>query len=568
MLVRLTIFLFLGGKLFAGNLKVDVNPRTPQVNSSYTVTFRVTTKNNEGPVVSFNPQGAEVLNKHSKGMSMRTRFLNGRLFTEKEVIYTYELVSSKVGMAWLRNINVKVDGKDMAYPDIKIRIAREAQRLKNFFVEAKVSKKDIFVGEGITVKYYVYSRGNVKSYELKSFPKLKKFLKRFVDRPERTQNVEVGGQVFRRDLLYSARVFAETPGEYRIDPIRVRLEYTKSTSNNPFNINLSFHRSQSKNLRSKEIKINVKPLPEAPSDGSFTGLVGKHSFKLLQGKSRYLVNEAIELKFEVIGEGALEVYNGPGIYTHPDLEEFETSSDLRITNSDDASKVYEYTYLARDSLKIENRNITLSYFNPEKILYEKVTLAISGLNVLGGGVVQNHSFRTKEKEEIAEEVVKNNKKQLTGIVGPIFSENLFNKLTALKYVNGFLGVVICLLLGSFSLGRESKNIHFDKAQRIVKSLQEGKGSYSDIFQLFHLVRGESEWPLEEFIKKQKFSTQTSKYLLKLVQAAEDSSYLKGEGTFKFEYEKRPFQELLALMLKKGRSVGREQYLLRKKNENY
>ena len=552
MLFRLIILLLIIGKLFAGDLKIDVNPRSPQVNSSYTVAFRLTTKNNKEPVVSFNPQGAEVINKKSKGMSVRTKFLNGRLFTEKEFIYTYELVSFKVGTSWIRNINVNVGGRTISHPDIKIKIGREVQKLKNFFVEAKVSKKNIFVGEGITVKYYVYSRGNVKNYELKSYPKLKKFLKRFIDRPERAQNVEVGGQVFRRDLLYSARVFAETPGKYRIDPIRVRIEYSKNTSNNPFNIKFSFHRMASKNLRSKEIEINVKPLPMAPSDGSFTGLVGKHSFKLFQGKSRYLVNEAIELKLEVAGEGALEAYNGPAIYTHPDLEEFETSSDLRTINADTASKAYEYTYLARDSLKIENRKIILTYFNPEKILYEKVTLTTLGLDIWGrGGGVQNDSFRAKEEEGIPQEVITNNKKKLTGIVGPIFTESLFGKLAALKYVNVFLGMVICLLLASFFLWRESKNIYFDQAQKIVKSLQEGRASYSDIFQLFHLVRGESKESLEEFIKKQKFSTQTIRYLLKLVEAAEDRSYLKGEGIFKFKYDKRPFQELLALTFKKG-----------------
>ena len=554
MLFRLIVLLLVTGKLFAGDLRIDVTPRFPQVDSSYTVTFRLTTKKNEGPVVSFDSQGAEVISKKSKGVSVRTKFLNGRLFTEKEFIYSYELVSSKVGTSWIRNISVNVGGEKISHPNIKIKIGREVQKLKNFFVEAQASKKDIFVGEGITVRYYVYSRGNVKNYELKSYPKLKKFLKRFIDRPERAQNVEVEGQVFRRDLLYSARVFANTPGKYRIDSIRVRVEYSKNMSNNPFNINFSLNRTMSKSLRSKEIKINVKPLPVAPSDGSFTGLVGKHSFKLSQGKNRYLVNEAIELKLEVAGEGALEAYNGPAIYTHPDLEEFETSSDLRIINADTASKVYDYTYLARDSLKMMSGEIGLTYFNPEKILYEKVTLPTLGLDIVGSGVLRSGSLRAKEKEGSEREVILSDEKKLTGIVGPVFTEGLFSKLSALKYVNVFLGVVICLLLASFFLWRESKNICFDEAQRIVKSLQEGRASYSDIFQLFHLVRGESDESLDEFIKKQKLSTRTSKYLLKLVETAEDLSYLKGEGMFKFKYDKKPFQELLALIFKKHKYV--------------
>lgn len=550
MSLRVIILLLFAGELFANGFKIDVNPRRPQVGSSYTVTFRVTTRKSEDPIISFDPQGAQVLNKQSRGMSMRTKFVNGKLFTEKEVIYIYELISPQVGTTLLKNIKVKMGGRELSHPDIKIRIGREIRQVKNFFVEAKVSKENVFVGEGITVKYYIYSRGNVKNYELQSYPKLKKFLKRFIDRPERAQNVEVEGQVFRRDLLYSARVFAEVPGRYYVDPIRVRVKYLKSRVNNPFDVNFSFQRILSKNLRSKQIKINVEPLPTAPPDINFTGLVGKHSFKLVQGKKRYLVNEAIELKLEVTGGGALEAYNGPAIYNHSGLEEFETSSDLRILNADTASKVYEYTYLARNSLQIEDRKITLTYFDPDKMAYEGASLDILGLNVLGSRTTPNSFFSTKEEVGSEGKVIENREKQSSGIVGPIFTEGLFSKLTALKYINGFLGLIICLLIGSFFLLRKSKNFNFEQARKIVKSLQEGKASYSDIFQLFHLIRGESKEPLEEFIKKQGFSTETQRYLLELIQAAEDLSYLRGAGTFKFQYDKRPFQELLTSTLVK------------------
>ena len=101
--------------------------------------------------------------------------------------------------------------------------------------------------------------------------------------------MEVSGEVFRRDLLYAAKVFAERPGTYRIDPIKLRIKYLQGRANhNPFRFNLSLQRMATANIQSRQVKVEVRPLPPAPAGSNFTGLVGKHTFKLLQAKNRYL----------------------------------------------------------------------------------------------------------------------------------------------------------------------------------------------------------------------------------------------------------------------------------------
>ena len=551
MRLRLVIYLIFIGKVLANNsIKVDIHPRVPQVNSSYTVTFHIMTKSDEEPIVNFTPEGSEVQGPHSRGVSMRTKFLNGKLFTEKEVTYSYELVSSNAGFAKLKDIKVTIGKREHTHPNVRIRITRDLQRKKDFFAEAKVSKEEIFVGEGITVKYYIYSRGLVKGYELRSYPKLKKFLKRFIDLRERSKNVEIGGEIFRRDLLYAARVFAERPGRYRIDPISLKVKYSKNRGQNPLSLNFSFQRILKKNIQSRPIKIKVRPLPPSPPNTNFTGLVGKHSFKLRQGKTRYLVNEAIELELEVIGGGALEAYNGPDIYHHPDLEEFETSSDLRVLNSDKASKIYEYTYLARNSFKSSKRQIGLTYFDPETESYKEVLLIIPGLSVLGGAISQvSNPLQEKENKKKSSEGPNGPSSE---VVGPIFNDSFFGNLITVKYINYFLGTVLIIFLLSLFLKTKKKtNLHIKEAEQVVNSLKQGEGTYSDIFRLFHLVRGESGSPLDIFIKTQGFSRESQEYLLKLVESAESFSYFKGDRVFRFKYSRKPFQELLVYIAKKG-----------------
>ncbi|MCY4643656.1 MAG: BatD family protein [Bacteriovoracales bacterium] len=542
------ILIFSIGESFAIHLDIDVEPRRPRVNSSYTVTFRIAVKDDEDPRVDFNTIGMNAIGRPSRGISVRTKFINGKLLTEKELTYSYKFMSKKEGDAVIKDIKVKIGSKSSSFPDVKIKISADVGKLKSFFVEAEVPKREVFVGEGITIKYYMYSKGNVKNYELKSYPKLSKFLKRFINRPERAQSVEIGGEIFRRDLLYAARVFPEKPGKYYIDPMSVRVEYSKTSTTNPFSLNFSFHRIMVKNIHSEEVIIVAKPLPPAPLGINFTGLVGKHSFKLTQAKNRYVVNEAIEINLEVSGGGALEAYTPPGIYTHPEMEEFEMSSDLRIIDMEKASKIYEYTYLPRNPLEIKASKMELVYFDPDEMLYKKIDFNIPGLVAKGlsdsslpsvdnkGPHIENKNFENKNNPG-------------SGIVAPIWSYDLFNKLNALRYINVFLLLILFGLILSFLLFRKTKNSRFEMAKRIVKSLRRGEVTYSDIFQLFQLARMESQEPLEVFIKKQNFSKKTQDYLLDLVKSSEKFFYLKGEETFRFKYDKGPFSELLSFISK-------------------
>ena len=562
MLFRMVILIvILMSQAFGSGFNIDINPRNPQVDSSYTVTFTVVVEGDEEPVISFKSKGAKIIGRQSRGVSMRTKFVNGRLFTEKQIIYSYELESSSIGSAWLKDIKVKVSGKIMRRPDLKIDISKKPASLKNFFVQAEVDKDEIFVGEGLTVKYYIYSRRNVRNYELTDYPKLKKFFKRFINRPEESRNIEINGQIFRRDLLYSARVFAEKPGKYRIDPIKIKVHHaTGPNINNPFNLNLNFsmNRLRSSRIRSKAIVVKVKPLPPAPQDAIFTGLVGDHSFKLMETKKRYLVNEAIELNFEVLGEGALEVYSAPAIYSHQELEEFEITSDFSITDDRRAIKVYHYTYLARSPLKILDRQIVLAYFDPKSLSYKKIKIDITGIDALGGAIEKSFDDSVVAREKDTQEAIKGSlvEKDTVSVVGPIFSSfNHFSE-NLVHIFNIFLGILIFIII-FIPIIRNKKRYHsaVAEAKKIISSLYGGEISYSNIFRLFHLLNWESRESLKNFIGRQQLGAKSKEYFLQLIKGVENSSYLKGEKLIKFKYEKKPFQDLFKLILKNKKNEG-------------
>ena len=85
---------------------------------------------------------------------------------------------------------------------------------------------------------------------------------------------------------------------------------------NDYNSGFGFgnQRFKNKDLSSPMVEIEVLPLPTEGVPSSFTGLVGEHEFNLSVPKTKYLVNEPIEIKLEVKGKGALENLDAPAIF--------------------------------------------------------------------------------------------------------------------------------------------------------------------------------------------------------------------------------------------------------------
>lgn len=545
---RLFLILIMGSINFAlaNDVSVSIEPTRPSAEEPFSVIFRISTTGGERPEVFFTPRNIEILGKKSTGMNRRTKFVNGKVFTEDEIIYRYEVLANKPVNAGIRDIQVKIGTKTIKVANKNFKVYRAQPAPKEFQVIAQVAKTNIFVGEGVTVRYYLLKKPSVRNYEIRKYPQLKKFLKRFFNKPEPSRNIEYKGEVFRRELLYAARVFPEKPGKYKIDPIRLRVQYAEGRSRDPFsNFGFGFQRMKTKSVSSQIVELNVQPLPEAPPNMNFTGLIGEHDFKLVQNKDKYLVNEAIELKFEVTGGGALEGYEGPKLYTHPALEEFETNSDLRVTSGDKATKVYEYTFLARSGFKIPNSMLKLAYFNPDKREYVEKSVNLPGLDILGGTLNATSSFQDTSPE-IAQNEVKEKVSAIgTGIMGLATSPSVFENFNFFRLINTSLGIICLIILISFLGKNKEVGDRFQIAKNIDDTLKKGKGTYSEFFQLLNLAGGEVTGNLESHVQKMGLTSKTEEYLLKIVKQAQTKSYYEQKKTFQFKYDKSAFKELIS-----------------------
>ncbi|MAX66451.1 MAG: hypothetical protein CME66_05905, partial [Halobacteriovoraceae bacterium] len=333
----------------AAELDININPKKPVFNETFTVEFVIKTdKQNVEPVISFDPLGAEVVSKSDVSTSTQYSYINGRSTIERKMAVTYELIARQPGMAYLRSILVEVGDEKLRHQTLNITILKNPQPSKKIFVRAEVDKKEVYAGESIIARYYLYSRADVpvSSMEIKKFPKLNTFLKRFHQEQISPQRVKYDGKIYIRRIMYTAQLYAQTPGEYEIDPITMRVAYTKnSNSFSGFGLGFQIGKPMYKTLISPSVEINVLPLPAQGMPQSFTGLVGKHSFELKINKNKFIANEPIELDLTIQGPGALELYEAPHLLDDKNLEEFEKSSDLIVNKDFSGTKKIDYTYL-------------------------------------------------------------------------------------------------------------------------------------------------------------------------------------------------------------------------------
>ncbi len=525
-LVNLTI-------AFADEVKVEINPPKPVVGEVFQAYFRVFTDSDEEPVINFSPSGVEVVGKSNQGVSTRTIYSNGQLTVTREMTYVYDLVANKTGVANLRDINVQLGSKVLRHSSISLTVLKEAEETAEIFIQADFVKKEYFVGEGIVVRYYLYHKGSARNVEVKTFPKLNNFLKRFLQEPERPERVTVNGEQFQRNQIYCVKLFPEKTGELKIDSLYASASYAASRDNDPFGA-FGFSRDlKTKSLSSEAIKIIVKPLPE-PVPANFTGLIGKHDFELEIGSSRLIVNEPMEVKLTISGGGALENLEAPVIIKNPGLEDFESNGDLKITNTDHAIKTFNYTFLAKENLKLPATTTSLSYFDPATMRYVSTTLNIPEIVVAGG------SGEAKKDKPVEPQASQSDSKKFElpqipkDFAGPILVDGKSLK-SYLPYLNLALAALsLCVALTWLVKSRSLPS--FKASQDVPSQFKKGEFSMGEFTRwLSPLIQKTGKSPLT-IIKESDMDKESKAYFVELLNSNDykDYSTRKTQGTFTYK----------------------------------
>ncbi|MFZ4713024.1 MAG: BatD family protein [Bacteriovoracaceae bacterium] len=548
---------------WAQEVEVEVNPKEPLVGETFNLNFKVKSTGSSDADISFNPYGAEVVGRQNQGISIKTMFVNGRLSTSKEINYSYDLVAQRVGVVRINDIVIDIGGQVIKKPSFSINILREPKELPPVLALAIADKSSVYVGEGFTVRYYLYYKTGVLNTEIKEFPKLSRFFKRFLQENNNPERTEYEGEVYNRSLVYSARLFADKDGKFFVDPITLRVQYQERSRQDPFGgLGMGFGggKMNQKNVSSRSLDIEVKKLPAENVPPHFTGLVGKHSFDLNFTKTKFLVNEPVEFKLKVTGPGNLESFDAPKLLTDPSFEEFETNSDLSIETDITASKSFDYTYLGRSKTVLKASSIPFSYFNPENGQYVTVSVNLPEITLEGEGSVPA-KIENSDEEKVAPvipEIFAPKKTMAPKIYKPLAPIFEFKAPLGAKteWINLILGIALLMtILLQIPFGQAKKGSPLEKS---LKELQKKGLSYQNLHAFFELAsqtfNQKSFQGINDLVQEVPLSTESKRYFSALVEEMEKKEFYDTRTLLKQNFEKKAFQELLEKLTKESKNV--------------
>lgn len=525
--------------LLANEVKIEINPSKPVAGETFQAYFRIYTDSNEEPQINFNPYNVEVVGKSNQGVSTRTVYADGKLSVTREMTIVYDLTAPRAGRAGIGYITIELGDQKIKHPAVNFTVLAEPQELGEVFVMADVPKKTLYLGEGVVARYYLYSKVPVSNLDIKSYPKLNKFLKRFIQEPERTERVSVDGQLYLRTQIYAAKLYPEKTGKLKVDPLRLSVTYPSTRLGDPFGafgLNRDF---KTRTIGSDTVEVEVNPLPQ-PVPSHFTGLVGRHDFQLQLGQTKLIVNEPLEVKLTVSGTGALENLEAPVLIKHQGLEEFETNGDLKISNADQATKVFDYTFLAQENLNLPPKEVTLSYFDPASEKYETAVLQVPAIVVAGGAPVA-------EKKSPAQPIDDKKETKSKLAVPQEFAPPVVIKEWEWKewlpYINFSLaGLAVLISIGFFLTNKKFLNFS-NKSADVPSVFRKGKFHMSEFVKwMTPLIRETGKSPTG-IIKEAPLSDESKQYFIDLLSSNDYKEYSSRKSQTDFVYKSSHFKEL-------------------------
>lgn len=544
-LIWLLFIIFSVNSWAQDKLTVTVEPRRPIVNETFNVVFKVSSEEAKNiEEINFKSPGLTIVGQSQQGVSTKTVYANGKLTVTRELTVVYELQANNYGTKFIRDIKAKVDGKEISHPMISFEVLKEPQVAPDVFVMVDVPKTDVFVGEGIVARYYLYSKVSVSNLDVKKYPKLNNFLKRYLQEPDRSERVSVDGDVYIRNLIYAAKLFPEKPGALKIDPLSLSVTYSKRNVNDPFNVFSSPRDMRTRTISSETVNLNVLPWP-TPIPKDFTGLVGKHDFTLNMSQSKLVVNQPLEVTLSVSGPGALENLEAPKLLENKSLEEFESNGELKIQDTDLATKVFTYTYLAAAPVEIPKEQITFSYLDPTTAQYVQVHLDRGELYV--GGQARSERSKTSETATSRDSDTKADSQEVIELKDLASS---FSWKKWQNYINVTLGIGAIIILLSFTGLGISRN---RGSKVIVPSHFKKTFDYHSFIQWLTPVMVKEAKSPKEVINDLEITDEAKKYFEDLMDSSDVSKFSINKKDYNYSFKEKYFKELASKIEKYNES---------------
>jgi hypothetical protein len=362
-------------------------------------------------------EGFRLVSGPSQSTSSSTQIINNQVTTSLSVSYTYILEALQEGEFSIPPASATANGETVTGNPVRIVVSGQApaaspqtprqqpgqQRAgqtpqapgeEDLFIRATVSNQNPFESEQVVVSYRIYTRVPITRYSVERLPSFQGFWSENLDgpsQPEVTTEV-IDGITYNVAEIRRVALFPQRPGELTVEPLEVecmvRLRASRGSLFDDFFSGTPFDNFQNipVNIRSNQIRLNVRPLPVQNRPPSFTGLVGRFDVSGSLNPQELHVNEAANLKIIINGKGNLGMMQQPEFHFSADLEVFDPLVEDRFQRESDGirgTRTFDYLVIPRAGGDFEIPAMQLSFFDPgsQRYVTREVgpfTLRVSG----------------------------------------------------------------------------------------------------------------------------------------------------------------------------------------------
>ena len=265
--------------------------------------------------------------------SSSTQIINGKVSRETKYTYSYYLQAIKEGKFVIPPASVRIKNRTYSSDSARIevsgsRTSRQAAAAPggdisaadiedtgdDVFVTLTVDKRNVFVGEPVSVTVKLYTRVEISGINEIKFPGFEGFLRTDLDTPPLTslKRESINGTIYGTGVVQQFLLYPQFPGDITIDPVQlsVLIRQRSGRSDPFFGDFFATYTTVPKAILSKSVNLKVNPLPgNRPSD--YSGIVGRISINATLDRDSVNMNDAITLKIALSGSGNLKIANPP-----------------------------------------------------------------------------------------------------------------------------------------------------------------------------------------------------------------------------------------------------------------
>ncbi|MGZ6480266.1 MAG: BatD family protein, partial [Bdellovibrionales bacterium] len=247
-----------------------------------------------------------------------------------------------------------------------------------FFISAETDKTKAYVGEQITVGFYLYTRGQIRDIDTLKYPDLKSFWKEEIEMATRLnfEQVNVNGIVYSKALLVSYALFPIKAGKSVIDPYKAKCTVVTPS-------NFGFGRPYQFTKASRAINIEVMDVPANGRPANYSGAVGRFRLSGQFEPPTGTVNQPVTLRLRFEGQGNAKLIELPKLELPPSFEFYDQKNSSKFLKDGTSFKEFEVLIIPREPGVFNLTPVTTSVFDPATQKYTAISTQPLNITITG-----------------------------------------------------------------------------------------------------------------------------------------------------------------------------------------